>query len=119
MVAGFGRFRLEDRARLADNRQWRLPPDFGLENTRMMSTRQQLESFYRFASEHAGLESGGISIDEIYAAWRSRHPEVEELRESLGALGEASAELDRGETGTSAEEVIADLYGRLGLVVDG
>lgn len=84
----------------------------------MMSTRQQLESFYRFASEYAGLESGGISIDEIYAAWRSRHPQTEELRESLDALGEAAAELDRGETGASADEVVAELYGRLGLVVD-
>lgn len=85
----------------------------------MMSTRQQLESFYRFASEYAELESSGISIDEIYAAWRSRHPQPEELRESLGALGEASAELDRGETGDSADDVVTELYGRLGMVVDG
>ena len=77
----------------------------------MMSTRRQLESFYRFALEHTGK----VSNDELYAAWRSRQLEAKERQESLIALSEASAELDRGNVGVSAKDVVAGLRRELGL----
>ena len=51
-----------------------------------MATREQIDSFHRFASEQ--LRAGGSekSIDELYDEWRSKNLSPEELAENIAAV---------------------------------
>jgi hypothetical protein len=83
-----------------------------------MPTRQQLDSFYQFASTQ--MENGGkeLSMDELYSLWRAKHPTPVELGESIAALRSAYAELEAGYSGRPARAALRETCQRLGLVLD-
>lgn len=84
-----------------------------------MPTKQQLDSFYEFASSH--IDNGGaeLSMDEIYGLWRAKHPTPSELTESVAAVRAAFAEMAAGDTGRPARLALRESCQRLGLDIDG
>jgi hypothetical protein len=74
-----------------------------------MATREEINSFTRFAIEQ--LQNGGAdrSMDELYDLWRSQHPSSEELLESVAAVRAALADMNNGDKGIPAEEHLARL----------
>lgn len=83
-----------------------------------MTVREQLENFYQFASAQAGSCGEKVSLDEIYQVWRARNLSTEEQTESLTAVQEACADLEAGETGRPARDVVRDACHELGLVTE-
>lgn len=83
-----------------------------------MSGRQQIDSFYAFASSH--LDQGGteLSMDELYGLWRAKQPTPAELTESVAAVREAYAEMQAGDGGRPARLALRESCQRLGLVID-
>ncbi len=80
-----------------------------------MTTQQQLDSFYRFATEQ--LENGGSdkSVDELYDQWRSENLSSEDLAVNAAAIQASIDDMNAGETGRDAGEVIGNLRDELDL----
>jgi hypothetical protein len=83
-----------------------------------MATREQLESFFRFASTEIDNGGAALSMDELYGLWRSKHPTATELSDSVSAVKEAYAEIEAGETGRPARAALRETCQRLGLLID-
>lgn len=83
-----------------------------------MPTKQQIDSFYEFAS--AEIDKGGteLSMDELYCLWRVKHPTPAELTESVRAVRSAYAEMEAGDRGRPARAALRETCQRLGLVID-
>jgi hypothetical protein len=83
-----------------------------------MPTKQQLDSFYEFASSQ--MDNGGpeLSIDELYCLWRAKHPTPAELAGSVAAVRAAYAEMEAGDRGRPARAALRETCERLGLVID-
>ena len=79
-----------------------------------MTTKEQIDSFYRFATEQ--LENGGSekSVDELYDEWRLENLTPEEVAENVAAI---QASIDDMKTGRDAGEVIRELRDELNLPV--
>ena len=84
-----------------------------------MTVREQLENFYQFASTQAGSSGENLSLDEIYQVWRARNLSPEEQAESVAAVREACADLEAGETGRPARDIMRDACQELGLITEG
>jgi len=80
-----------------------------------MTTKEQINSFYRFATEQ--LENGGSekSVDELYDQWRYENPTPEEVAENVEAIQTSIDDMNTGETGRDAGEVIQELREELNL----
>ena len=80
-----------------------------------MATQEQLDSFYRFATEQ--LVSGGSkkSVDELYDQWRFENLSLEDLAENVAAIQASIDDMNNGETGREAGEVIRMLRDELDL----
>ncbi|MDA0833260.1 MAG: hypothetical protein O2955_13110 [Planctomycetota bacterium] len=76
----------------------------------MSATREQIESFYRFASSRVKDEGDVTSIDELFRIWRAE----EERADCIAKLKKAYAELEAGET-VSAREMLREARERLGV----
>ena len=83
-----------------------------------MATKQQLDSFYEFASSQLDDGGAGFSMDELYCLWRVKHPTPAELSESVTAIRAAFAETEAGESGRPARSALRESCARLGLVID-
>ncbi len=83
-----------------------------------MTTQQQLDHFYRFATQLAAAESEPLSLDDLDQAWRARHPTNHELAQSVTALQLASADLQAGDTGIPARAALRDACRVLALMID-
>jgi len=83
-----------------------------------MTALEQLDSFYDFASHSLRASPAVLSMDEIYLVWRARHPNDGELKESIAALNSAHADLETGQTGRPAREVLQEACRELGLAID-
>ena len=83
-----------------------------------MPTKQQIDSFYEFASSQ--IDNGGaeLSMDEVYCLWRAKQPTPTELAESVAAIRAAYAEMEAGDTGRLARPALRESCERLGLVID-
>jgi hypothetical protein len=83
-----------------------------------MATKQQIDSFYEFASSQ--LDNGGaeFSMDELFCLWRVKHPTPAELSESVAAIRAAYAEMEAGDSGRPARPALRETCARLGLVID-
>lgn len=81
----------------------------------MTMTAEQIDSFHRFAT--ARLNDGGtdLSMDELYDEWRAQHPSPDELHENVLAVKAAIRDMENGDTGQDADEVIAEIRDELGL----
>ena len=78
-----------------------------------MSIREQVESFYRFATER--LENGGadLSMDEIYDEWRIKNPTPEEYEENVAAIQVAIDNLNKGAKCRDAKEISREIREKL------
>ena len=83
-----------------------------------MTALEQLDNFYDFASRSLRDAPEVLSMDEIYQVWRSRHPADGELEQSIAALKSAHADLEAGQTGRPAREVLQEACRDLGLAID-
>lgn len=83
-----------------------------------MPTKQQIDSFYEFASSQ--IDNGGteLSMDELYCLWRAKSPTPAELAESVAAVRAAHAEMQAGDSGRPARAALRETCQRLGLVID-
>ncbi|MEO1998918.1 MAG: hypothetical protein ABGZ17_27030 [Planctomycetaceae bacterium] len=73
-----------------------------------MATQEQIDSFHRFATDQ--LENGGRNktIDEIYDQWRIENQSPQEFEENVAAIQGAIDDMNGGDMGRDADEVIAD-----------
>jgi hypothetical protein len=83
-----------------------------------MTTLEELDSFYDFASTRLRSTLDMLSMDEIYLIWRARHPIECELNESIASVKSAYADLEAGETGRPAREALEEVCRELGLAID-
>ncbi len=83
-----------------------------------MATKQQIDSFYEFASSQ--IDDGGaeFSMDVLYCLWRVKHPTPGELSESVAAVRAAYADMEAGESGRPARLALRESCARLGRVID-
>lgn len=74
-----------------------------------MATKEQIESFYRFATDQ--LTNGGTqkSIDELYDQWRYENLSPEEVAENVAAIQSAIDDMDAGDTGRDAGDIEREL----------
>lgn len=84
----------------------------------MPTTKQQLDSFYEFASSQIDDCGKQLSMDEVYGLWRAKYPTPTELSESVAAVRAAYAEMEAGDSGRSARAALRESCERLGLVID-
>ncbi len=74
-----------------------------------MTTREQLESFYRFALEQLDQGPTAISIDELLDAWQCQEISEEELSASTSAVQAALQDMEHGDTGRPLADVLAEI----------
>ena len=85
------------------------------EGTVAMTTKEQIDSFYRFAT--AQLENGGSekTVDELYDQWRYENLTPEDIAENVAAIQLSIDDMNNGETGRDAGEVARELREELDL----
>ena len=74
-----------------------------------MATQEQIDSFYRFATEQ--LSDGGSekTVDELYDQWRFENLGPEDIAENGAAIQASIDDMNQGETGRDAGKVIREL----------
>lgn len=80
-----------------------------------MATQEQIDSFHRFATEQ--LRNGGRerTVDELYDQWRFENQSPEEFEENVAAIQGAIDDMNAGDTGRDADEVIAEVRSQYNL----
>ena len=80
-----------------------------------MATRAQLDSFYEFATKQ--LENGGKgkTVDELYDQWRFENLTVEDMAENVAAIQASIDDMNSGERGREAGDVVRELRKELRL----
>jgi len=80
-----------------------------------MATQEQIDSFHSFATEQ--LRTGGKdkTVDQLYDQWRFENPSPEEFEENVAAIQGAIDDMNNGDTGRDADEVIAEVRNRYNL----
>ena len=81
-----------------------------------MPTKQQIDSFYEFASSQIANGGAELSMDELYCLWRAKHPTPTKLAESVAAISAAYAEMEGGDTGRPARLALRESCQRLGVI---
>jgi hypothetical protein len=73
---------------------------------------QELRFFKDFVSEK--LESGdaGLTPEEALDQWRSMNPDPEDLQQSVAAVRKALIDMENGDRGRPADDVLSDLRKR-------
>jgi hypothetical protein len=69
----------------------------------------ELQQFYSFLGERLANGGARISPEEALDEWRAENPSKEMLDESIAAIKKALEDMEAGDTGRPAEEVVADL----------
>jgi len=80
-----------------------------------MTTKQQIDSFYRFATEQLSNGISEKSVDELYDQWRFETSTPEDMAENVAAIQASIDDMNDGETGRDAGEVIRELREDLNL----
>ena len=80
-----------------------------------MATQEQIDSFYRFATEQLANDGSEKSIDELYDQWRYENLRPEDLAENVAAVQAAIDDMNSGDTGRDAGEVERELREELNL----
>ena len=75
-------------------------------------TSSELARFQQFILEKLANDASQLSPEDALDQWRSENPSFEELAESVEAVKKALADMQGGDTGRPADEVIADLRRR-------
>ena len=84
----------------------------------MKATREQLDNFYAFAMSELEKADPDTSFEAIYWEWRMRNPTPEEYADTVAKLKAAYAELEAGDEGVPAREMLRETCERLGLVIN-
>jgi hypothetical protein len=81
------------------------------------TTQEELESFYRFAIEQ--LANGGTekTIDELYDQWRYENLTLDDMAENVAAIQASIDDMNNGERGRDAREVVKELRSELNRTV--
>jgi hypothetical protein len=74
-----------------------------------MTTQEQIESFYRFATEQLENGSSEKSVDELYDQWRYENRSPRDMTENVAAVQASIDDMNNGETGRDAGEVIREM----------
>ena len=74
-----------------------------------MTTQEQLETFYQYATRQLDVTGNDLSMDELYDLWRLENLPAEELAQSVGAIREALTDMEAGDQGLSVDEHLARL----------
>lgn len=80
-----------------------------------MATQEQIDSFYRFATEHLQTDGKDKTVDELYDQWRFENHSPEELEENVAAIQGAIDDMNAGDAGRDADEVIREVRERYNL----
>ena len=80
-----------------------------------MATQQQIDSFHDFATQHVSNGGAGLSMEQLFDLWQEQQPSAEELTESVAAVKAALRDMENGDTGRPAEDVIAELRNEAGI----
>lgn len=75
----------------------------------------ELRSFHEFVAEKLSVGPSGLSPEEALDLWRTTNPDPDELQESVAAIREALNDIEAGDKGRPADEVVNDLRSRLQL----
>lgn len=80
-----------------------------------MTTREQVESFYQFATDHLAKRAGEKSVDELFDQWRFENLTPEEVDENVAAIQAAIDDMQNGDTGRDASEIERELRNEFNL----
>ena len=80
-----------------------------------MATQEQIDSFYRFATEQLANSGSDKSVDELYDQWRIENLSPDELAENVAAVQASIDDMNDGHTGRNAGEVERELRDELKL----
>ena len=75
----------------------------------MSSTQEQVESFYRFATEQLGNGGSEKSIDELYDEWRLESLGTDEFDEDVAAIRASIQDMNCGAVCRNAHVVIGEI----------
>jgi hypothetical protein len=74
-----------------------------------MATQEQIDSFYRFATEQLAIGGCAKSVDELYDQWRFENLGPEHFAEDVAAIQASIDDMNRGDVGRDAGEVMQEL----------
>jgi hypothetical protein len=80
-----------------------------------MTNQEQIDSFYRFASEQLANSGSNKSVEELYDQWRFENPSPDELAENVAAVQASIDDMNDGHTRRDAGEVERELRDELKL----
>jgi len=72
----------------------------------------ELARFHQFILEKLANGASRLSPEDALDQWRSENPSIEDLAESVEAVKKALTDMQGGDTGRPADEVIANLRRR-------
>ena len=79
------------------------------------SQTTELHEFHRFLSTKLSNGGADLSPEEVLDEWRQDHPDPEIDEDDVAAIQEAIDDMEAGDRGRPADEVIADLRKLLGM----
>ena len=84
----------------------------------MPTSTQDLQSFQQYAATR--IQNGGakLELDDLLDEWKHQNPDPQQLQQDALAVKASLRDLERGETGTPAETVIADLKAKYNLTTE-
>ena len=84
----------------------------------MPTSTQELQSFQKYAS--ARIQNGGakLELDDLLDEWKHQNPDPQQLHDDALAVKASLRDIERGETGTPAEGVIAEIRAKYKLTSD-
>jgi hypothetical protein len=84
----------------------------------MPAAQEELDSFYRFATERISNSGVDVTFAELVDIWRIQHPTSDELHENVAAVKEALRDMETGETGRPFDEFASDFRKRNDIPAD-
>ena len=79
------------------------------------TTRTELERFRDFIAEQLSNGGSDLSPEETLDLWRANNPLSEELTNSVAEIVEVLADIEAGDPGRDAKEVLSDLRNKHGI----
>jgi hypothetical protein len=80
-----------------------------------MTTQEQIESFYRFATEQLANGDADKSVDDLYDQWRYETELSENMAENVAAVQASIDDMNNGETGRDVCDVIGEMREKFNL----
>lgn len=74
---------------------------------------RDLEGFHRYLGEKLNGGPANLSPEEVLDEWRVMNPLPEEIAESVTAIRRAVADMNAGDCGRPAAEILAEIRHRL------